>query len=189
MKESTLLVKDKRLKVNELVTTVLAHLSVLSECQENNTHKFLTASGNLAIGTCKILICVQRHYQRKDTSTPRRNFSRQFYVNKDGVSFHVCKKAFLAIHGVFIGRLSRALKSFQAKSSPQTDKHGNHVPKNKTPVDVLRFVRAHIESFPAEKSHYSRNDNPVENNLVFKKELIKNCIRTDKFIQCSLTLL
>ena len=60
MKESPLLVKDKRLKLNELVTTVLAHLSVSSECQENDAHKFLTASGNLVIGTRKILICVDR---------------------------------------------------------------------------------------------------------------------------------
>ena len=109
---------------------------------------------------------VQRRYKRKDTSTPsRRNFSRQFYVNEDGASVRMCKKAFLAIHGVSNGRLSRALKSFQAKSSPQTDKRGNHVPKNKTPVDVLRFVRAYIESFPTEKSHYSRNENPDKKYL------------------------
>ena len=38
-------------------------------------------------------------------------------------------------------------------------------PKNKTPEEDVQFVRAHIQSFPNESSHYSRKDDPNQRYL------------------------
>ena len=46
----------------------------------------------------------------------------------------------------------------QSVGSPQTDQRGRHEPKNKTPEEDVQFVRAHIQSFPTESSHYCRKD-------------------------------
>ena len=61
----------------------------------------------------------------------------------------------------------------QSVGSPQTDQRGRHEPKNKTPEEDVQFVRAHIQSFPTESSHYCRKDNPnrryLSSDLTIKK--------------------
>ena len=57
--------------------------------------------------------------------------------------------------------------------SPQTDQRGRHEPKNKTPEEDVQFVRAHIQSFSTESSHYCSKDNPnrryLSSDLTIKK--------------------
>lgn len=43
---------------------------------------------------------------------------------------------------------------------PGNDKRGKHVPANKTKEEAVKLVCDHIESFPNEKSHYTRHHNP-----------------------------
>ena len=44
---------------------------------------------------------------------------------------------------------------------PEPDQRGKHRNRpQKIPDEIRQKVREHISSFPAEKSHYSRNDNP-----------------------------
>ena len=63
--------------------------------------------------------------------------------------------------------------------SPQTDQRGRHEPKNKTPEEDVQFVRAHIQSFPTESSHYSQKDNPNRRAMSLK------CDDLDKqILQC-----
>ena len=89
-----------------------------------------------------------------------------FYVNAGRVSVRVCKVAFLRIHAVSNGRLSRALKSQSDNGgSPHNDKRGKHVPSNKISDEDLRGVKEHIESFPKYQSHYSHVDNPHRHYL------------------------
>ena len=91
----------------------------------------------------------------------RRQYTRVFYVNNGGVSIRVCKTAFLRIHGISNGRLSRALSAaLKEGGTPHQDQRGHHEPKNKTDATKLNIIDEHIESFPQYTSHYSRHDNP-----------------------------
>ena len=103
---------------------------------------------------------VARRYSPNGNSSRRRN-SRFFYVKKGGVSVRVCKKAFLNMHSVANGRLDRALKAqVDAGGTLHCDQRGRHEPGNKTRPEVIDDIKAHINSFPKYKSHYSREDNP-----------------------------
>ena len=62
----------------------------------------------------------------------RCSHTRVFYVNSGQVSVRVCKIAFLRIHAVSNGRLSRALKSqSDSGGSPHNDRRGKYMPSNK----------------------------------------------------------
>ena len=100
-------------------------------------------------------------------------------------SVRVCKVAFLRIHGMSNGRLSRALKAEEAAGgSPHADQRGRHPPGNKTSEELIAGV-THIMSFPHYKSHYSCKDNPNKQFLspylnvqlmhrLYKEECAKN---------------
>ena len=65
------------------------------------------------------------------------------------------------MHGVPNGRLDRALKAQELVGGTlHCDQRGRHEPENKTKPDTVDSVKAHINSFPWYKSHYSRKDNP-----------------------------
>ena len=114
---------------------------------------------NTYLTGCVSISEVHRRYSPRGESS-RRQFSREYSVrNATMCSIPVCKTAFLRIHGVSNGRLSRALKAVQG-GTPHQDQRGKHPPANKTPDDVVKSVTDHIESFPKYKSHYSRHDNP-----------------------------
>ena len=100
--------------------------------------------------------------KRYTTSTAsRRQHSRIYYVSNGGVSTRVCKPAFLRIHGISNGRLSRAISaSLKEGGTPHRDERGHHEPKNKTDESALNIVEQHIMSFPRYTSHYSRRGNP-----------------------------
>ena len=69
--------------------------------------------------------------------------------------------AFLRLHGVSSGRLTRLLSN-QAEHGgvPKLDSRGHKEPPNKTSEEDLALVHSHIKSFPVYDSHYSRSDNP-----------------------------
>ena len=67
------------------------------------------------------------------------------------------------MHGIANGCLDRALKAQQAASGTlHCDQRGRHEhePANKTDQETVDSVKAHINSIPRYKSHYSRKDNP-----------------------------
>lgn len=88
-------------------------------------------------------------YGKKDVF--RGKFFRHYYVKCNSVSIRVCKKAFLAIHGVSNDRVSRSVIE---KGTHESYKRGKFKSAN------IRYVKSHIESIPAEVSHYCRKDNP-----------------------------
>ena len=106
---------------------------------------------------CVKVLPVARHY----TSESKRGNTRVYYVNNGERSVRICKTAFLRIHGISHGRLSRVLAG-QAEQGglPKLDTRERHEPPNKTSEEDKAFIRQHIESFPVYESHYSRSDNP-----------------------------
>lgn len=72
----------------------------------------------------------------------------------------VCKQYFLETFKISDGRVTRALMKVKIGEPPGDDKRGKKVPGNKTPEDKMALVRAHISSFPAYESHYTRRHNP-----------------------------
>ena len=105
-------------------------------------------------------LAVKRQYTNHTQS--RRNTTR-VYVHHDGrVSVHVCRMAFLRIHGISNNRLTRVLKK-NATGRGEThkrDERGRHPPKNKISDVKIEAVKEHIKSFPQYSSHYSCRDNP-----------------------------
>ena len=83
-----------------------------------------------------------------------------YYIHNGEKSVRVCKEAFLRIHGISSGRLTRILCG-QAEQGgiPKLDRRGHKEPPNKTSEEDLTFIKECIESFPVYESHYSRNDN------------------------------
>ncbi|KAJ8896529.1 hypothetical protein PR048_001873 [Dryococelus australis] len=71
-----------------------------------------------------------------------RNTQNQAYVDET-----VCKKAFCSLHGVG-----------EASIEQNRDNHNNR-PKKKTPEDVAQTIDDHINIFPKQSSHCSREIN------------------------------
>ena len=110
-------------------------------------------------GAVKILE-IKRRYTSAGCDS-RRSKTRTYYVNNGSVSIRVCKVAFLRMHAISNGRLSRVLQGqVTSGGTPKRDARGCHEPANKTSADCIAGVKAHIESFPTYQSHYSRADSP-----------------------------
>lgn len=106
---------------------------------------------------CVKVLPVKQHY----SATSRRGNTRVFYINNGENSVRICKVAFLCIHGISNGRLSRVLAGqAQEGGLPKLDKRGHKEPPNKTSEEDIHHVREHINAFPVYTSHYSRADNP-----------------------------
>ena len=106
---------------------------------------------------CVKVLPVARHY--RDNS--KRGNTRIYYVHNGEQSVRICKVAFLHIHGISSGRLTRILSGQASQGGiPKLDQRGHKEPPNKTSKDDIAFIKKCIESFPTYESHYSRSDNP-----------------------------
>lgn len=96
---------------------------------------------------------VIRKRPRDGTGTEKKsNF--EYTVRVKEANLEVCKIFFLGILQISWGRLYRCLVKEEVFSV--MDSRGKNIPKNK--IDAAHIV-AHINSFPAYQSHYSRKDN------------------------------
>lgn len=87
---------------------------------------------NAYISGCIQVKPVQRHYSR-GLGNSRRGNTRMYYVKDGEYSVHVCQKAFLLIHGLSSGRVTRVLQGVaQTGGFPKQDQCGRHEPPNKT---------------------------------------------------------
>ena len=125
---------------------------------------------NAYLCACVKVIQVKRRYTE---GSSRRSHSRVYYVHNGHVSVRVCKVAFLRIHGISNGRLTRVLKGQELGGVPKCDQRGRHEPVNKTREEDIDFVKQHVESFPQYQSHYSRESNPNRKYLSPDLNLIK----------------
>ena len=140
----------------------------MSEQQRKALFDGFWATGDFNTQNSYLCGCVKvvEAKRRYTSSASRRQYSRIFYLNREGISIHVCKTIFLRTHGISNGRLDRALKSqVREGGSPHMDQRGRHEPANKTSEADINRVKQHIESFPKYHSHYSRADNPNRSYL------------------------
>ena len=111
---------------------------------------------------------------KMNTANNHRQVSAQYNVLVNGSRVRVCKTAFQHLYGVTRGKLNHIVD--QQKAGLPTARpsiRGHHLTRqNKVSEDRREFVRAHIRSYPAEMSHYSRACN--HNRLYLSSTLTVN---------------
>ncbi|KAK5647846.1 hypothetical protein RI129_002738 [Pyrocoelia pectoralis] len=95
----------------------------------------------------------------KNNSRSPKICSNKYYLNLGARSVNVCKQYFLNTFNISDGRMTRAIKKARS-TSPGEDLRGKHPPPNKTPTQIIEYIRKHISSFPTYTSHYTRQHNP-----------------------------
>lgn len=119
---------------------------------------------NAYIAGCVKISTPKRHYKRDGQS--RKGFSMAYYVCNNGVDMKICKTAFISMHGISNGRLSRTLEKKKKDGNSGLDQRGQHKNRpNKIDEELITRVKEHIESFPTQTSHYSRSCNPKRKYL------------------------
>lgn len=107
----------------------------------------------------------KRVYPKKTKrAVSSRKYSISYFVKVNGVDVNVCKKEFLAVHG--LQRSQKRIQLLQRQmdegfTTPCADRRGKHVNRaNKVPEEACQSARDHIQSIPKYQSHYSRKRNP-----------------------------
>ena len=81
----------------------------------------------------------------------------------DGEDIAICKRAFKATLDVSDGRIQRVVKGMHAHGGvAQPSQRGKRTPKRLC-TSSIDHVKAHVESFPANFTNYSRKDDPRVN--------------------------
>lgn len=100
--------------------------------------------------------------RQRSNATKHKSASYKFKITCKAITHQICKSALCSLYGV--GRKKVELLQNQVKagkSAPSPDSRGKHYSRpHRTEDEVINFVKAHIQSFPAEQSHYSHNKNP-----------------------------
>lgn len=114
-----------------------------------------------------IVSCVTRKAKKRMTldddqqREKKRENTFKYHITPAGEEeIQVCKSTFKATFDLSDGRIARALESsLQNDGVPVCDKRGKAT-RDRVSIECRKKVRAHIESFPADYSHYSRKSNP-----------------------------
>ena len=90
------------------------------------------------------------------------NYSYLFQIkfSDDGLSYEICMKAFLSIHGISHPRLRCIQNHITSTGLAPKDKRGKH--KNRphaVPDQIIQLIHSHIQSFKGRRSHYSFTKN------------------------------
>lgn len=92
--------------------------------------------------------------------------THQYLIKNIDTDIRVCKTAFCEIFQIGRKQVELLQKQIKLYVSPQADKRGKHLSRpRKISDEVMQYIVDHIESFPAENSHYSRNNNPKRKYL------------------------
>lgn len=132
----------------------------------------------------------KRRYKKKTKKEiSSRRVSARYYIKLDGTNIKVCKKEFLAVHGLQTSAFRIQLIVDQiAKgiTTPKIDGRGRHKSHiNQIPEHMLNNIRAHINSIPKYRSHYSREENP--NKVYFDEHLNISSLYKDYYLDwCTL---
>ena len=96
------------------------------------------------------------------SSERHRGVSVRYGVVVGGSRISVCKKAFMSLHVITqskVDHLVQQARAQQATARPcLRGKHANR--PNRLSQEKVDMVKEHIQSYPAESSHYSRHKNP-----------------------------
>ena len=99
---------------------------------------------------------VYRRYGKGSPSKSRRQNTRYYYLNDNGMKKRVYKRMFMKTLCLDSARIHRALQ--KTASGSLSDQRGKQHSWNKLTYDQRECVKTHIKSFPKYKSHYSRRD-------------------------------
>ncbi|KAL5241699.1 hypothetical protein ACI65C_013355 [Semiaphis heraclei] len=107
-----------------------------------------------------------------------KSYIGNFLIRIGMIEYNVCKKALCSMHGITLSRVNRLQLCVKSNNLSPKDKRGKHVKRTNIISDtILNQVSAHIKSFPARESHYSRESNsnvkylPPELNLSIMHKL------------------
>lgn len=147
--------KRCRTKLNGTEKSIFDSFWNLGNYEKQNTYLF---------GSVKS-IPKKRSYKKK---TKRQESSRKvtfiYTVKVNGVDTEICKKEFLAVHGLQHSqkRLRNICRQISAgRSTSKPDERGKHHNRpNKLSIEQVHSVHDHIKAFPKYVSHYSRQNNP-----------------------------
>lgn len=117
----------------------------------------VNAKNALIFKSIKILP-VSRHRPTRKSS---KKYTFKYSVTYDKQHIQVCRDSFCSLYG--IGRKKVEITQNLLKNGypiPSPDKRGRHTNRpRKIDDDVVENIVSHINQFPAEESHYSRNKN------------------------------
>lgn len=101
--------------------------------------------------------CYPKKTKRNESA---RKVTIEYSVKVNGQDVKVCKREFLAVHGLQDSKRRVELLWGQMSSdviTPNSDKRGKHQNRpNKISEEQIQMVRQHIDSIPKYRSHYSR---------------------------------
>lgn len=94
-------------------------------------------------------------------ATRVRSCSFKYFVKNGITEIQVCKTAFCEIFQIGRKKVDIIQQRYTEGASPREDLQGKHTNRpHKIQDHVITFIVEHINSFPADSSHYSRNNNP-----------------------------
>lgn len=102
--------------------------------------------------------------RKRDGSRKEKGRTNKYYLNINNESILVCKQFFLKTFEISDGRMSRALKK-EREGKVGEDLRGKAPSANKINEVDINYAKAHILSFPAYTSHYTRQHNPNKRYL------------------------
>ena len=105
--------------------------------------------------------CTPRQQRRRRSmGKPRSNTYCYFLRNVTGEKIQVCKDAFCQVHAIGKRRIEIVTAKLASGVFFSGNNRGLHDNRpHAIPDEIKAQVREHIELFPAEESHYSRQDN------------------------------
>lgn len=130
-----------------------------------------------------------------DVARPRKNSTKpksrsyRYSVVLDNQQVYVCKSAFCAVYQISRKKVDIIKGKLAAgQSAPSKDARGRHGNRpHKISDDVELAIIAHINRFPTEQSHYSRNSDPHKRYLapnlnmsIMYRLYIEDCKETNK---------
>ncbi|KAJ4437340.1 hypothetical protein ANN_17479 [Periplaneta americana] len=127
---------------------------------------------------------VKRRYGQGNSDQSHCQKSYYFMLNIDGKLVHICRKSFIAVHGLQNnrGRINNILKQIKTCSTPKTDQRGKHSNRwNHISDEKIEAVHDHIKTISTYQSHYSRTQNPK--CVYFDCNLNISSLYSDFFIQ------
>lgn len=126
---------------------------------------------------------VKRRYGEMPPELSRRQKSYYFKVKIGGNLHRVCRKSFLAVHGLQNnrGRLNNILKQVKSSSTPKKDQRGQHDNRpNRISEEKITAVHDHIKLIREYQTDYSRTQNP--NKVFFNCDLNITSFYRDYFL-------
>lgn len=134
---------------DNIKTDIINSFNAMADKEKQDIH----LSGLISLST------VQRR-RPKTGDGQNRAYAAHYKVKHGTFDQKVCKKAFCSLYGIGKRRVERLVGYLQEGIPVLMDKRGKHGNRpNKIPDNIINQIDEHIQSFPAQVSHYSRNKN------------------------------